>query len=111
MLTFEGQNFDVVVGLSAPVIFYSGFVRRNIDKRIIWYWNLLALVLLVNLVVTAILSGPFPFQRFAFDQPDVAFLYFPFIWMPCCVVPLLLLSHLAALRQLQTGPAVKMKES
>jgi hypothetical protein len=42
----------------------------------------------------------FPFQQFAFDQPNIAVLYFPFIWLPSCVVPLVLLSHLAAIRQL-----------
>jgi hypothetical protein len=37
---------------------------------------------------------------FAFDQPNIAVLYFPFNWLPSCIVPLVLLSHLAAIRQL-----------
>jgi hypothetical protein len=60
----------------------------------------ICLGLLINIVSNAILSAPFPFQQFAFDQPNIAVLYFPFIWLPCCVVPLVLLSHLAAIRQL-----------
>jgi hypothetical protein len=66
-------------------------------------WNVICLGLLFNIVINAILSAPFPIQRFAFDQPDVAVLYFPFTWLPCCVVPVVLLSHLAVLRQLLTG--------
>ena len=103
LLTFRGRNFDFLAGLTSPAIYYFGFVKKAIDSRILWLWNLVCLGLLVNLVVNAILSGPFPFQQFAFDQPDIAFLYFPFVWMSCCVVPILLLAHLASLRQLLVG--------
>jgi hypothetical protein len=100
LLTFKGRNFDLVVGLTAPVIYYFGFVNKTPNKRILMLWNLLGLGLLINLVVNAILSGPFPFQQFGFEQPNIAFLYFPFVWMPCCLVPVFLLAHLASLRQL-----------
>ena len=68
----------MLAGLTAPLIYYFGYVRKSLSQRIIWIWNLIGLGLLLNLVVQAILSGPFPFQQFAFDQPDIAFLYFPF---------------------------------
>ncbi|MBK9981676.1 MAG: hypothetical protein IPP15_04510 [Saprospiraceae bacterium] len=99
-MTFEGMNFDILSGLSAPIIYYFGFVRKVLNKKIILIWNFLCLGLLINIVVTAILSAPTPFQQFAFDQPNIAILYFPYVWLPCCVVPLVLLSHLAAIRQL-----------
>ncbi|HVF96549.1 MAG TPA: hypothetical protein VM871_04480, partial [Flavisolibacter sp.] len=37
---------------------------------------------------------------FAFDQPNIAVLYFPFIWLPSFIVPVVLLSHLVCIRQL-----------
>jgi hypothetical protein len=107
LLTTGVRNPDLLAGLTAPLVYYFGFVRKSISRRIIWVWNLIGLGLLLNLVVNAILSGPFPFQQFAFDQPDIAFLYFPFVWMSCCVVPLLLIAHLAALRQLQRATRIK----
>ena len=100
LMTFEGRNFDILSGLTAPVIFYFGFIKQQIDKKIILLWNIICLGLLINIVVIAVLSAPFPFQKFAFDQPNIAVLYFPFVWLPCCVVPLVLLSHLATIRQL-----------
>lgn len=103
-MTFEGSNFDMLSGLSAPVIYYFGYIKKNLNKRIILIWNVICLGLLINIVITAILSSPFPFQQFAFDQPNIAVLYFPFIWLPCCIVPLVLLSHLAAIRQLLKKP-------
>ena len=100
LATFEGRNFDVLSGLTAPIIFYFGFIKNIINTKIILLWNFICLGLLINIVVNAVLSAPFPFQQFAFDQPNIAVLYFPFNWLPSCVVPLVLLSHLATIRQL-----------
>jgi hypothetical protein len=100
LMTFEGRNFDILSGLTAPLIFYYGFVKKNMGKKPILIWNFLCLGLLINIIVIALLSAPFRFQRFAFDQPNIAVLYFPFNWLPTCIVPLVLFSHLAAIRQL-----------
>jgi len=100
LMTFEGRNFDIISGLTAPLIFYFGFVKHRIGSKIILLWNFICLGLLINIVIIAVLSAPFSFQKLAFDQPNIAILYFPFVWLPCCVVPLVLLSHLATMRQL-----------
>ena len=100
LMTFEGRNFDILSGLTAPLIFYFCLVKNQLNKNILLIWNFICLGLLINIVVNAILSAPFSFQQFAFDRPNIAILYFPFVWLPCCVVPLVLLSHMAAIRKL-----------
>ena len=100
LMTFEGRNLDILSGITAPVIFYFGFIKQKLNKTALLVWNLICLGLLINIVALAILSAPFPFQQYGFDQPNIAILYFPFIWLPCCIVPLVLLSHLAAIRQI-----------
>jgi hypothetical protein len=100
LMTFEGRNLDILSGLTAPIVFYFCFVNKRLNKTVLLTWNIICLGLLINIVATAILSAPFPFQKFAFDQPAIAILYFPFVWLPCCIVPLVLLSHLASIRQL-----------
>jgi hypothetical protein len=100
LMTFEGRNFDILSGLSAPLIYYFGFSRNRVNRGLLLIWNFICLGLLTNIVAHAVLSAPFPFQQLAFDQPNIAVMYFPFVWLPCCVVPLVLLSHLAAIRQL-----------
>lgn len=100
LMTFEGRNFDILSGLTAPLIFYFGFIKKQLHWKLILIWNYICLALLINIVVNAILSAPFPLQQFAFDQPNIAVLYFPFNWLPSCVVPIVFLSHLAAIRQL-----------
>ncbi len=103
LMTFEGRNFDIFSGLTAIAIFYFGFITKQLHRKIILLWNFICLGLLINIVANAVLSAPFPFQKFAFDQPNIAVLYFPFVWLPCCIVPLVLLSHLASIRQLFYG--------
>ena len=100
LMTFEGRNFDIISGLTAPLIFYFGFVKKRLSTSAILIWNVICIGLLVNIVVNAILSVPFTFQQFGFEQPNIAVLYFPFTWLPCCVVPLVLFAHLATIRHL-----------
>jgi hypothetical protein len=100
LMTFAGMNFDILAGLTAPIIYYFGGVRKQLSRAFLLIWNILGLGLLLNIIAIAVFSLPYPFQRFAFDQPNMAVLYFPFAWLPGFVVPLVLVSHLAAIRQL-----------
>jgi hypothetical protein len=99
-MTFEGHNFDVLSGISAPFIYYFGFVKQKISKPIIIAWNTLCMLLLMNVVANAVLSLPARYQQFGFEQPNMALAYFPFALLPTLLVPLVFFSHFAALRQL-----------
>ena len=100
LMTFEGRNFDIIAGISAPVIAYFGFVKKQLTRNIVLTWNLICLGLLINIVLNALLSAPSPLQLFAFEQPNIAILNYPFSWLPTFVVPLVLFSHLVSIRQL-----------
>jgi len=98
-MTFEGTNFDLFSGITAPIVAYLAF-RTTTNKRLLLGWNILCLLLLLNVVITAIFAFPSPFQKLAFDQPNIAVLYFPFNLLPAVVVPTVLFGHLVAIRQL-----------
>lgn len=100
LMTFEGRNFDILSGISALFIYYFGFVKNKLSRNILLIWNFLGLALLFNIVFNALLSLPSAFQQFAFDQPNIAILQFPFVLLPSVLVPLVLFSHLASIRQL-----------
>jgi hypothetical protein len=100
VMTFEGWNFDILSGISALLIYYFGFVKHRLGRSVLLLWNFACLALLINIVVIAVLSAPLPFQQLAFDQPNIAVMYFPFVWLPCCIVPLVLFAHLASIRKL-----------
>jgi hypothetical protein len=97
LMTFEGRNFDILSGMTAPIVAWLAFRDGKVNTPLLVVWNLLALGLLVNIVATAILSVPSPIQRYGLDQPNVAIMYFPYNWLPTVVVPIVLFSHLAAL--------------
>ena len=100
LMTFEGRNFDILAGLTAPFIAYFGLTTRQISRQIVLTWNFICLGLLINIVAHALFSTPSPVQKFAFDQPNIAIFYFPFSWLPTFIVPLVLFGHLVAIRQL-----------
>jgi hypothetical protein len=97
IMTFEGRNFDILSGLTAPLVFWMAFRGGRINKPLLIGWNLITLGLLANIVIIAILSAPTPMQKFGFEQPNVGVVYFPFIWLPTIIVPIVLFAHLASL--------------
>jgi hypothetical protein len=102
LMTFEAGNLDILVGISAPVIWWL-YRNGRVGRTGLLVWNGLSLVSALNAVARALLSAPFSFQRFGFDQPTVAILHFPFVLLPAFIVPVAILCHLAAFRKL-SGP-------
>lgn len=99
-MTFEGYNLDILSGITAPFIYYFVFVKKWIGRKGLLIWNIACLALLFNILTIAILSAQTPFQQFSFDQPNIGVAYFPFVWLPAVIVPLVLFSHLVSIRQL-----------
>lgn len=100
LMTFEGRNFDILAGLTAPFIAYFGYEKKVLSKPVLLAWNIICIALLANIVIHAVLAAPTIFQQIAFDQPNKGVFIFPFIWLPGFVVPAVLLSHLVGIRRL-----------
>ena len=100
-MTFEGSNFDIISGITAPfvgVFLISGRSRNKIGAII---WNLGALALLVNIVSRAISYTPYFYESVVGgESANIAIFYFPFVLLPTLVVPIVLFSHLVSLNQL-----------
>lgn len=104
LMTFEGGNLDILSGLTAPFVYYFTFAKPRLSSRFLFLWNLICLILLINILVRAVLAIPTPFQQLAFNQPNTGVLYFPVVLLPAVIVPLVLLSQLAAIKRLwKTG--------
>ncbi|KOY84426.1 hypothetical protein AD998_20715 [bacterium 336/3] len=106
LMTFEGRNFDIIAGITAPIVYYFSFIKQKISRTLLLVWNFLCLGLLLNIVINGILSAPTPFQQFGFEQPNIAVLHFPFMFLPACIVPIMLFSHLSSIRQLIINKSV-----
>jgi hypothetical protein len=102
LTTFEGRNFDIFSGVSAIFVYWLAFGNGRTNKTILLIWNTIAFLLLLNIVINAILSLPTIFQSRAFEQPNRAVLYFPFIWLPSVIVASVFFSHIVIFLQLIT---------
>lgn len=100
IMTFEGRNFDILIGITAIIIYLITYTFKRYNRVLLITWNIIGMIFLLNIVVHAILSVQSPIQQFGFDQPNRAVLEYPFVLLPSVVVPLVMLSHLATLRNL-----------
>lgn len=102
-MTFEGFNFDILFGITAPIMALLYFRWKKISKQVLLVWNVLALLSVIIIVVIAAGAAPTTVQAWNFSQPNYAILHFPFIWLPSVIVPIVILAHLKAIRQLMFG--------
>lgn len=99
-MTFKGINFDIVMGISALILLvYILLSEKKINRTFFVAWNIIGIGFLLFIVAIAILSSPLPLQQFAFDQPNIAVLAFPYCLLPSGVVPIVLMAHLLLLRK------------
>lgn len=98
-MTFAGRNFDVLVGLSAPVLAVL-MAKGHAPRALQWAWHFAALGLLVNVVTIAITSVPGPLHAAWPGAPLTIVAQWPYVWLPAFLVPMALLGHVAAIARL-----------
>jgi len=99
-LTFEGQNFDILAGVSAPFVAIFLIGKHRQQKIGVILWNLAGLILVVNILFQGVRTTPYFWNASISDVPNQAVLYFPFIFLPAIIVPIVIFSHLASIYQL-----------
>lgn len=102
-MTFSGRNFDVLVGVSAPVVAWAMAANR-LPRALQLAWQAGAVALLVNVVSIAITSVPGPLRGAWPGEPLTVVTTWPYALLPGFLVPVAALGHLAAVRALtRTG--------
>lgn len=99
-MTFEGRNFDILSGLSAPLVYFFAFRGGKINRPLLIIWNFLALALLFNIVGTAILAFPAVTPELPVEMQNRGVTFFPYVWLPTVIVPIVFFSHLVSLWKL-----------
>jgi len=101
IMTFEGRNADILVGVTAIPVGYLCFIKHAWSPRVAVWWNVAGILILLNVVVHAQLSTPSPLRVFATDPPVTFIAYWPYILLPGFLVPLAWLGHAVSLIQLR----------
>ena len=101
-MTFAGQNFDILAGLSAILMAYQ-YKQKQIGTKAVFIWNLIGLGLLVNIMVVVVLSLQTSFRAFDNEPANTFVTYMPFVWLPAFQVQAALFGHLLVFRALKRG--------
>jgi uncharacterized membrane protein len=107
-MTFEGRNFDIVTGLLALPVGYL-LAKGRISGKFAIAFNIIGLVLLLNILVVAVLSMPTPIRYFMNEPANTLVGEFPFILLPGVLVPIAYGLHIFSLSQLLKQGAADTK--
>ncbi len=98
-MTFEGRNFDILVGITGPIIAYLYQKKGASMRKWVIAWNFFGLALLGNILVIAILSFPTPLRYFMNEPSNYLVTQFPFVWLPGILVSIAYSMHYFSLKQ------------
>ena len=112
LMTFEGRNYDILMGITAPIIGWL-FMKQKLSRKALLAWNIIGLTLVLFILFNGILSSELPFQQFGFEQPNRGINYFPFVLLPATIVPIVIWTHLSDIiklrKEIKTTPQQKLK--
>lgn len=99
-VTFYGNNYDILPGLLGLLAGYFIIPKRLVSFNWAIAFNVLGIIILGNTVIQAVLSAPSPFQQLSLEQITIAIQYFPFVWLPAFVAPMMFWAHFVSLKLL-----------
>ena len=99
-MTFEGRNFDVITGVLAVPVGYLLARKKSYSSKLMVAFNVIGMLLLLNILVIAVLSMPTSIRYFMNEPSNTLVGQFPFILLPGVLVPIAYTMHIFSLRQL-----------
>jgi len=99
-MTFEGRNFDILTGILAIPVGYLLLKKEHFATKLAIAFNIIGLLLLINILVIAVLSMPTPIRYFMNEPANTIVGQFPFILLPGILVPVAYAMNIFSLRQL-----------
>jgi hypothetical protein len=99
-MSFEGLNYDILAGLSAPIIGYYALSVHKWPRISALLWNFAGFLLVTNITLISILSSPVPFRQFMNEPANTIVSFFPFVWIPAFIVPFAFLMHVLSIKQI-----------
>ena len=99
-MSFSGRNFDILTGGTALIV--AWLERRRLAPHwLLWGWNALGSILLINIITIAIASMP-ALHAFGTEprQLNTWVAWFPFVWLPTVLVVAAIFSHIVITRRL-----------
>lgn len=100
LVTFEGRNFDILAGLTAPIIGYLAYNKKLISHKVVIVWNICGLLLLANIVFIfqTVIIKP---EMWGFNEVPVSldFTRLPYIFIAAVFMPSAVFMHVFSIRK------------
>jgi len=97
-MTFEGGNFDILSGILAIAVAIA--ISKKYNPLLVKLYNIVGIVLLLNILVITVLSMPTKLQVFMNKPASTIVTEFPFIYLPGVLVVTAYSLHIFSLRQI-----------
>ncbi len=97
--TFEGLNFDILVGISAIFMGFATYKGRIKQKGILT-WNIASMCVLLLTVYSFI--STFYFTDFANSERASKFVEFPYLLLASVLLPIAIFLHVFSIKQVTT---------
>ncbi len=100
LVSFEGRNFDILAGLSAPIVGYLAYNRKVLSHKVVIVWNICCLLLLANIVFIFISLIVRPLL-WGFDSIPISldFPRLPYVYIAAAFMPTAVFMHLFSIRK------------
>jgi hypothetical protein len=108
LMTYEGGNLDIFIGLSAPIVAWL-VASGRMGRRAALAWNVVGLLALANVAMRAVLTAPGPLHLWPSDVPNVAIGFFPYTYLAGFFAPLAVLLHILSIRALRSSPDMGLR--
>ena len=100
-VTLEGYNYDILFGISAPIVGFMVFNRKIWSSKVALYWNYLGLAVIsfiIFLFITTIFIPSFWGESQALAPKEI--MTFPFVLVPAFLMPSAVFIHILSIIQL-----------
>ena len=97
-VTFHGRNFDILIGISAPLAAWA-VQRWGLGPRFSLIWNTLGIIVLCGTILVISRTVPGPLFAGNISHPFIQFAEWPVIWIPAFLAPFAIFLHIFSVRQ------------
>lgn len=100
-VTFEGYNFDILAGITAPIVGWLFFSRKIISTKVLLAWNIACVLLLANIVFIFITLVYDPTLWGFTETPISASLFtMPYIYIAAFYMPSAVFMHVFCINRI-----------
>lgn len=100
-VSLHGYNFDIAIGLTAPIIAYLAFNRKIISEKIVLIWNFVGLAVLTSVVALFFTTVFFPTVWGVSETwANPEFATFPYTLVAGFLMPVAVFMHILSIVQL-----------